>query len=424
MGGTSGGNMVAAGPLDGHVSKGRSEYIVSNNKRKRKGTGLGERTPGNKISDAVKADARSALQLKRLKKETARCEAAVAKDPTVPPMGSYMDGCETTTELCECIFNQGSTCLQMGRTDQGVAALERYKKMDLSDQLGATATLISYWIDEGELGQARCVTESLKEQTTYSSWSFALIQFIAHFVLNEEDASAELVKAAMKQAHQLNPHVTAFLASGEVFEELVPAEEIDELEGWSAGSVEEAMQYCVNELSCWNDAEGSREWIAKWWAHQSTELDQWGDADDEKYLELLMEILGQMNGHPEWLRAGSDDEEEEEEEEEAEAAQEDQESISGNEEEDSDEDEDDECAMRDAEAESVGEMAALHAKLQQDASEQPKAKKPKLSRAEKKKMKKIKQQAGRGRRNFTEKPKKQRNKVGKERSSGKHIQHK
>ena len=80
--------------------------------------------------------------------------------------------------------------------------------------------------------------------------------------------------------------------------------------------------------------------------------------------------------------------------------------------------------MRDAEAESVGEMAALHAKLQQDASEQPKAKKPKLSRAEKKKMKKIKQQAGRGRRNFTEKPKKQRNKVGKERSSGKHIQHK
>ena len=24
------------------------------------------------------------------------------------------------------------------------------------------------------------------------------------------------------------------------------------------------MQYCVNELSCWNDAEGSREWIAKW----------------------------------------------------------------------------------------------------------------------------------------------------------------
>ena len=33
-------------------------------------------------------------------------------------MGSYMDGCETTTELCECIFNQGSTCLQMGRTDQ------------------------------------------------------------------------------------------------------------------------------------------------------------------------------------------------------------------------------------------------------------------------------------------------------------------
>ena len=68
------GNMVAAGPLDGHVSKGRSEYIVSNNKRKRKGTGLGERTPGNKISDAVKADARSALQLKRLKKETARCE--------------------------------------------------------------------------------------------------------------------------------------------------------------------------------------------------------------------------------------------------------------------------------------------------------------------------------------------------------------
>ena len=40
--------------------------------------------------------------------------------------------------------------------------------------------------------------------------------------------------------------IPPWLTGGQAFEELVPAEEIDELEGWSAGSVEEAMQVHKN----------------------------------------------------------------------------------------------------------------------------------------------------------------------------------
>ena len=40
--------------------------------------------------------------------------------------------------------------------------------------------------------------------------------------------------------------IPLWLTGGQAFEELVPAEEIDELEGWSAGSVEEAMQVNKN----------------------------------------------------------------------------------------------------------------------------------------------------------------------------------
>jgi len=93
----------------------------------------------------------------------------------------------------------------------------------------------------------------------------------------------------------------------------VQPEEVDQLEGWSVGSVEEALHYCVNELSCWNDAEGGREWISSWWVEQSEELETWGDADDDKYSELLLQVLSANNAHPEWLRADDDDEEDEDE---------------------------------------------------------------------------------------------------------------
>lgn len=144
---------------------------------------------------------------------------------------------------------------------------------------------------------------------------------------------------------------------------------------------------------------------------QSEELETWGDADDDKYSELLLEVLSANNAHPEWLRA--DDEEDEDEVE--------QDDVSG--EEDEEEDSDDE-AEAEAEAEAgLMPMAALHAKLQEE-SDELKVKKPRMTKAEKKKMKKARQQMGRGRRNFHEKPKKQRNAIGRARSKGKKVIHK
>jgi len=98
-----------------------------------------------------------------------------------------------------------------------------------------------------------------------------------------------------------------------------------------------------------------------------------------------------------------------------------QDAVSGEEDDIDEEDSDDEAEAK-AEA-GLMPMAALHAKLQEESCE-PKAKKPRMTKAEKKKMKKARQQMGRGRKSFHEKPKKQRNAIGRERSKGKKIIHK
>lgn len=122
-------------------------------------------------------------------------------------------------------------------------------------------------MDLGELGEARNQIESLEHLDTYSAYSLALIEYLACYVLEEEDSLQHTVKTALRAAYECNPHVAAMLASGSVFEELTDPSLADDLDEWTSGSVEEALHYCVHELSCWNDAEGSREYVHSWSDH-------------------------------------------------------------------------------------------------------------------------------------------------------------
>ena len=87
-------------------------------------------------------------------------------------------------------------------------------------------------------------------------------------MLQEEDASAELVMRALERAMACNPHVGLFLAVPGVFEEVVDVATLlqdiqhhhhqphhpHDTQDQNATDISRALAYCIDQFGCWRDA--------------------------------------------------------------------------------------------------------------------------------------------------------------------------
>jgi thioredoxin-like negative regulator of GroEL len=105
------------------------------------------------------------------------------------------------------LLELGRAQLQSGSGEDAAATISKLLEAEKSDALNARAYLVSAYMDEGLLGEARAVLEQTPpHQRPPEEWySLALIEFIAWVVLEEEGASEEAALHALKVATPVPP---------------------------------------------------------------------------------------------------------------------------------------------------------------------------------------------------------------------------
>jgi hypothetical protein len=123
--------------------------------------------------------------------------------------------------------------------------------------------LIDQWVNAGD-------------ESAVLLYSRVLIEFVAHFVLLEEDASAEICETALSHAIEKHPHVLWTLFYHDSFSECV--EHIDDLrlhldglrlfaenpKEYIEDDVLVALLFFDSELPLWTEIEGIIDWIREY----------------------------------------------------------------------------------------------------------------------------------------------------------------
>jgi hypothetical protein len=188
------------------------------------------------------------ISLKRLRNNVAKAVAA----GDIPAIADAQ--CELATLL-----------RSIGKVEKALPLLEDSLHRQ-PDSKPAREELLLAYMDSGDAAAARALLDRFpRDASPVFAWTRVLVEFISHFLLEEEGSTPEAAAAALRAALTSNYHIGTLLAHQDAFTRAVDASLVDDLpkEMLALGcSVDAALRYCANSVSLWLDAEGACEWIA------------------------------------------------------------------------------------------------------------------------------------------------------------------
>ena len=229
------------------------------------------------------------------------CRERCVRDADIPVELDLFEKFETngnfashpaTLQHLQLLQSAGDACREHGHLTTALEHYERAMVLDVTDACAIRPRLVALLMDSGDAARARQLIQESTSTSTSSStsttsttttvststsntaatnvtyqWTLFLVEFIAHYLLKEEDSSAEIVMRALENAMACNPHVGLFLAVPNLFEEVVDiATLLQEIEHHhhtpekkKATPISVALAYAIDQFGCWRDAGNEEE---------------------------------------------------------------------------------------------------------------------------------------------------------------------
>jgi tetratricopeptide (TPR) repeat protein len=154
------------------------------------------------------------------------------------------------------------------KSSDSINAFKEILALDPKDHYQCNQKMLRIHLDNGDADLARALLdENTQDMSCCFLYNRALVEYISHYLLQEEGSSKEVCETALRTAYLANPYAIFTLAYHSTFTDIV--EYVAIINNPVNGSIEDAFSFFDSDIELWVDVEGAINWVREFYEEYS-----------------------------------------------------------------------------------------------------------------------------------------------------------